>query len=57
LSVVEFGKNVANLSNQFAAGANCRFQFKERSQLFIRVHNDTFSVAVRIRTKIVRPRA
>ena len=26
---------------------NCRFQFNKRSQLFIRTHNETFSVAMR----------
>src|SRR6266545_204882 len=37
-------KNLANLSNQFAASANRRFQFHKRSQLFIGVHNETLSV-------------
>jgi hypothetical protein len=45
LSDAEFGKNLANLSNQFAASANDRFQFQKRSQLFIRSHNETLSVA------------
>jgi hypothetical protein len=33
-SDAEFCKNVANLSNQFAANANRRFEFHKRSQLF-----------------------
>jgi hypothetical protein len=45
LSDAEFGKNVANLSNQFAASANRRFQFQKGGQLFIRTHNETLSVA------------
>jgi hypothetical protein len=45
----EFGKNLANLSNQFAASSNDRFQFYKSSQLFIRAHNKTLSVvAVRV---------
>ena len=43
-SDAEFGKNLANLSNQFAASANRRFKFHKRSQLFIRTHNETLSV-------------
>jgi hypothetical protein len=41
----KFGKNLANLSNQFAARANDRFEFQKCSQLFIRPHNETLSVA------------
>jgi hypothetical protein len=44
LSDAEFGKNVANLSNQFAVTANRRFQFHKRSQLFIGTHNEPLSV-------------
>jgi len=33
------------LSTQFAANANRRFQLQKRSQLFIRTHNETLSVA------------
>jgi len=33
------------LSRQFAARANLRFEFQKRSQLFIRTHNEAFSVA------------
>jgi hypothetical protein len=29
-------------------GANRRFKFQKRSQLFIRVHNERLSVAVRV---------
>jgi hypothetical protein len=36
----EFGKNAANLSNQFAANASRRLQFEKRGQLFIRMHNE-----------------
>jgi hypothetical protein len=45
LSDAEFGKNLASLSNQFAASANRRFEFNKRAQLFIRSHNKTLSVA------------
>jgi hypothetical protein len=41
----EFGRNLANLSNQFAASANRPFQFQKRSQLFVRTHNKAPSVA------------
>jgi hypothetical protein len=41
LSDGEFGKNVANLSNQFAATPNRRFQLFKSRQLFIRTHNET----------------
>jgi hypothetical protein len=40
----ESGKNLANLSNQFAASANDRFHFEKFSQLFIRKRNETLSV-------------
>src|SRR5213595_1373301 len=39
----ESGENDANLSSQFAASANRRFEFQERRQLFIRTH-DLFSI-------------
>jgi hypothetical protein len=42
-------KNLANLSNQFAINPHRRFQFNERSELFIRTHNETLSiVAMRV---------
>jgi hypothetical protein len=41
---VEFRKKPANLSRRFAARANRRFEVQKRSQLFIRTHNETFSV-------------
>jgi hypothetical protein len=44
-SDAEFGKNLASVSNQFAASPNHGFQFYKRSQLFIRMHNETLSVA------------
>jgi hypothetical protein len=54
LSHGEFGKNVANLSNQFAASANRRFEFDKRRQLFIRVDNETLSVvAMRVCNRFV----
>ena len=34
LSDAEFGKNLANLSNEFATSADRQFQFQKRSQLF-----------------------
>jgi hypothetical protein len=43
-SDAEFGKNLAGLSNQFAASSNRRFEFEKSRQLFIRVHNKTLSV-------------
>jgi hypothetical protein len=45
LSDADFGKNLANPSNQFTAPANHRFEFEKRRQLFIRAHNETLSVA------------
>jgi len=33
------------LSSQFAASASYRFKFQKRSQLFVRTHNETLSVA------------
>jgi hypothetical protein len=44
LSDADFGKNLANPSNQFTATANHRFEFQKRRQLFIRAHNETLSV-------------
>jgi hypothetical protein len=41
---VEFGKNLAKQSRQFAASANRRFKFHKRRQLFVRTHNETPSV-------------
>jgi hypothetical protein len=48
----EFGKNLAGLSNQFAASSNRRFEFYKRSPLFIRPHNEPLSVvAMCVRNK------
>ena len=33
---------------QAATGPNSRFQFQKRRQLFVRVHNETLSVAMRV---------
>jgi hypothetical protein len=45
----EFGRNLANLSNQNAASADRRFQFDTTQSAFIRAHNETLSVvAMRI---------
>jgi hypothetical protein len=44
LATVEFGRNLASLSSQFAASANRGFQLQKRGQLFIRPHNETLSV-------------
>jgi hypothetical protein len=44
LSDAEFGKNLASLSNQFAASADRSFESQKRGQLFIRVHNETLSI-------------
>jgi len=34
-----------NPAVQLSCGSNRRFEFQKRSQLFIRVHNEPFSVA------------
>jgi hypothetical protein len=39
------GQNLAGLSRRLAASANRRFEFQKSSQLFIRVHDETLSVA------------
>ena len=44
LNDTEFCKNRANLSSQFAASADSRFEFQKRSQFFISAHNETISV-------------
>src|SRR5258708_643233 len=44
-SDAEFGKNLAGLSSKLAATSNRRFEFEKGSQLFIRMHNETLSVA------------
>jgi hypothetical protein len=51
------GKNLANLSNQFAASADRQFEFQKRRQLFIRSHNETLPIAARCASaiQIVRP--
>ena len=54
---IEFGKNLANLSKQFAANVDYRFEFQKRRQLFIGSHNKTLSVvAMRVRNKDRSPR-
>ena len=40
----EFGENLANVSNKFAASADRGIKFQKRSQYFIRAHNETLSV-------------
>jgi hypothetical protein len=47
LGDADLGKNLANLSNQFATNANRYFRFQKRSQLFIRAHNEMLSVVAR----------
>src|SRR5258705_8059982 len=44
----EFRKNLASLSRLFAASTNRRFEFEKSRQLFIRVHNETVSVVVKL---------
>jgi hypothetical protein len=44
-SEAEFSKTPADLSTQFAANANRRFEFHKGSQQFIGEHNETLSVA------------
>ena len=44
LGDAEFGKNLANLSNQFAASVNHRFEFQKSRQLFVGTYNETPSV-------------
>jgi hypothetical protein len=41
----QFGRNLANRSNQFAATVNHRFEFQKHGQLFIRMHDETLSIA------------
>ncbi len=41
----EFAENLANLSNQFAASADRRLEFKKRCQFLIGAHNVGLSVA------------
>jgi hypothetical protein len=45
LTDAEFGKNLANVSRHFAASTDRRLEFHKCSQLFIRTHNETLSVA------------
>ena len=45
ISDAEFGKNLANVSKQFAASANRRFQFQKRGQQFICANDETLSIA------------
>ena len=42
----EFGRNLGCLSRQLAAGANRRFEFQKRNQLFIHARNETLSVSL-----------
>ena len=49
----EFGRNLANRSNQFAATVNHRFEFQKRRQLFIGVHDETLSVQFRQLLKFI----
>jgi hypothetical protein len=44
LSDAEFGKISLTCRDKFAATANHRFQLEKSTQLFIRTHNETFSV-------------
>jgi len=44
----EFGRNLACLSRQFTASADRRFQFHKRRQLFIGMHNEPLSLAMRV---------
>ena len=46
----EFGRNLACLSRQLAAGANRRFEFQKGSQLFIHARNEPLPV-VAVRTR------
>jgi hypothetical protein len=40
LNAAEFGKNLANLSKQFAASANRTFEFQKWRRLFIRMQHE-----------------
>jgi hypothetical protein len=40
----EFGKNLASLSNQFAASRIADFQLQKPRQLFIRTRNETLPI-------------
>jgi hypothetical protein len=45
----ERGKNLANLSNQFAVSPNHRFEVHEHGQLFVGIHELLFLVAMLVR--------
>jgi hypothetical protein len=44
-SDAESGRDLADLSSQFATRANSRLKFQKRSELFLCAHNKTLSVA------------
>jgi hypothetical protein len=44
----ECGKNLANLSNQFAVSPNHRVEFHEHGQLFVGIHNELFGPMERV---------
>jgi hypothetical protein len=46
LGDAEFGENFARSSSIMAELPNRRFQFHKRSQLFVRVHDESLSVVV-----------
>jgi hypothetical protein len=50
-----FGENYANLSRQFPASADCLFKFHQRSQLFIRAHDEALSVGAMRTSNEERP--
>jgi hypothetical protein len=49
LAMLSFEKISSACQDKFAAGANRRFKFQKRSQLFIRMHDETLSVVAMVR--------
>jgi hypothetical protein len=46
----------ATQSSERSAGSNRRIEFHKRSQLFIRLHNETLSIAMRVNNPDRSPR-
>jgi hypothetical protein len=49
LATPSLQKSTPACQDKFAAGANRRFKFQKRSQLFIRMHDETLSVVAMVR--------
>jgi hypothetical protein len=53
LATPRLAKISSDCQEKFASGADGRFEFQKRSQLFIGTHNETLSVAVSVGNKNV----